>query len=351
MQSTVDRTSTDLGMAGGLLDVAVMATVKRPEGEGLTACDSAAFAALWRETARKVTLFLRRMGASPEVAEDLVQDVAVRLLRTGLHFAEPKELLKWSYVVARHLYIDHVRRPGPLPCELAELPEPLAPTDVVRTVEARLALAQVGRVLRTMSDADQQALLQLVRDDPDAAPTSRRESTRLAVQRHRARTRLQHLIASTAALIGVLGAQLRRLGGHATVAAAYVVPLLMVALVPLPQKGQNPVPLGAHHAVDQITSDTAVRRQGAVSSSTRPNLVRVAAPPATGALAETSHEDAKVQTPVPGLAVRSGTTSNPDHHLVCVGIGDGLPDVCVNQLSRSGPAGLGSLIGGAAPLG
>lgn len=349
MHSTVDRTNAELDMAGGLLDVAVMATVQRSEREGLTASDTAEFAALWRETARKVTLFLRRMGASPEVAEDLVQDVAVRLLRACPHFTEPKELLKWSYVVARNLYVDHVRRPGPLACEPAELPEMLAYADVARTVEARLALAQVGRLLRTMSDSDQQALLQLVQDEPAMAPASRRESTRLAVQRHRARTRLQHLIAATAALLGFLWATFRRLGAPTTVAAAYVVPLLVVAMVPLQRQGQSQMPLFAQHAVVQTTSAASVGQQDGGSATAHEGLSRVAAPLMTAAVADTSHEDAKVETPVPGLRVRSGTTPNPDHHLVCVGIGVGLHDLCVDQPAQTSSATLSPQIVAVAP--
>lgn len=328
MHSTMDRTITD--MAGGLLDVGLVSSAQRQEREGLTASDSPEFAVLWREVAHRVTLFLRRLGASRELADDLVQDVAVRLLRSDLKFAEGPELLKWSYVVARNLYIDHLRRPESLGCDPAELPETAAQVDVVRTVEARLALAHVGRLLRAMNESDRDALLRIVQDEPEVTPHSRRESTRLAVQRHRARNRLQDLIAATAALLGVLWAQFRRFGGSATVAAAYAAPLLVLAMLPLYEGEGGQPDLLAQPVVVQTTTAPSVGREDVVPAE-RLWVHRAAVRPETARAAETSREDVKVVTPVPGVRVRSGTTPNPNHHLVCVGIGFGLDDVCVTQ--------------------
>ena len=303
---------------------------QRPGGPGLTASNSPDFANVWRDTSRRVTGFLRRMGASRELADDLVQDVALRMLRADVTFAEPEDLRKWSYVVARRLYVDHARRPRPVTCDPRELPDEVSSTDVLRTVESRQALVQAARLLRTMSEADQEALRVLIQDEPGPAPSSRRESTRLAVQRHRARNRLEQLIAATAALLGVLVARLRRIGTSAMTTAASAIPLFAMALVPLHESAASPTPLPAQAVV--ITS-APTAQEGSARLATKERTLQGPTPAhaRTQRDATTAHEDTRVDTPVPGLRARSGTTSNPDNHLACLGVGVGLDDLCVDR--------------------
>lgn len=326
MQSTVDRTDAD--MTGGLPGSRVNCPDQRSGGIGLTT-DSAEFPDLWRATARKVALFLRRSGASCELADDLVQDVAVRLLRSEVNLYTAPELLRWSYVVARRLHIDHLRRSDALACDPAALPHTAADTDVARTVEARLDLAHVGRLLSSMTTADRESLLQLVQDEAEAPPQSRRESTRLAVQRHRARHRLQKLIAATAALISWIVARLQRVGASASVAAALVLPMLV--LVPLPHGdggGHMPAIRPQPVLVDLITAKMS-RPRAASLGATSPRPPATHRPSATR-VATQSRADLRLETPVPNLRARTGTTPNAEHHLLCAGIGAPADDVCVD---------------------
>ena len=53
--------------------------------------------------------FLRRMGASTEVAEELVQETFVRLVRHAPRLADDTRVGAWLYTVARNLWISHRR--------------------------------------------------------------------------------------------------------------------------------------------------------------------------------------------------------------------------------------------------
>jgi RNA polymerase sigma-70 factor (ECF subfamily) len=53
--------------------------------------------------------YLRRLGASPEVAEELVQEAFVRLVRTAPRLAEDTRLGAWLYTVTRNLWVSHRR--------------------------------------------------------------------------------------------------------------------------------------------------------------------------------------------------------------------------------------------------
>jgi len=71
--------------------------------------DDAAFGEVYGLMGPKLIRFFLRQGASQELAEDLLQDVAVRLYRARGNFQPGASAMAWAYGVSRNAYIDHAR--------------------------------------------------------------------------------------------------------------------------------------------------------------------------------------------------------------------------------------------------
>lgn len=71
--------------------------------------DDAAFSEVYQLMGPKLIAFFLRQGTSREVAEDLLQDVAIRLYRARGSFQRGASAMAWAYGVARNAHIDHVR--------------------------------------------------------------------------------------------------------------------------------------------------------------------------------------------------------------------------------------------------
>lgn len=96
--------------------------------------------------------YLRRMGASPEVAEELVQETFVRLVRAAPRLADDTRLGAWLYTVAHNLWRSHRRWAwvdGTRLLELAGRPRggPASPAELFAADETRARLeAAVARL-------------------------------------------------------------------------------------------------------------------------------------------------------------------------------------------------------------
>lgn len=53
--------------------------------------------------------YLRRLGASPEVAEELVQETFVRLVRAAPRLKDDTRIGAWLFTVTRNLWVSHRR--------------------------------------------------------------------------------------------------------------------------------------------------------------------------------------------------------------------------------------------------
>ncbi|WP_234172320.1 sigma-70 family RNA polymerase sigma factor [Ruegeria pomeroyi] len=88
--------------------------------------DRAAFADLFDHLAPRLKGFVMRSGASPALAEEIVQDVMLTIWRKAAQFDPRKaQASAWIYQIARNRHIDIVRKEQrPIPDELGEAPEP-----------------------------------------------------------------------------------------------------------------------------------------------------------------------------------------------------------------------------------
>lgn len=89
----------------------------------------------WQASQDELRGFLRRRlrgSDAPSVADDLLHEVFLRLMRQGGNFCAVDNARAWLFQVARNLLIDHQRSQRPtseLPRELAYEPDNPAPVD------------------------------------------------------------------------------------------------------------------------------------------------------------------------------------------------------------------------------
>lgn len=125
-----DRSNGE-GPSGSVSDVEAMRRVRDGEVDGLEVIFE-------RHSAKLYAYCLRRLG-DPAAAEDVVQDVFVRVLKYRESFRDGGSVLPWLFTTARNACWDHLRKrgreeptdeirevsPGPLPLREAEKREEL----------------------------------------------------------------------------------------------------------------------------------------------------------------------------------------------------------------------------------
>jgi RNA polymerase sigma-70 factor (ECF subfamily) len=72
--------------------------------------DRAAFATLVKKHKTTLYNFILRQVRSASAAEDLVQDVFVRIVQNASDFKHEARFTTWAYTIARNLCIDHLRK-------------------------------------------------------------------------------------------------------------------------------------------------------------------------------------------------------------------------------------------------
>ncbi len=72
--------------------------------------DRSAFAGLVRRHKTPIFNFILRLVRSPNAAEDLVQDVFVKVVQSAGDFKHESKFSTWTYSIARNLCIDYLRK-------------------------------------------------------------------------------------------------------------------------------------------------------------------------------------------------------------------------------------------------
>jgi DNA-directed RNA polymerase specialized sigma24 family protein len=168
-------------------------------------------------------------GLDRSQAEDLVQDVGVRAMQSGVTFHDLDDFLCWAKPVVRNLHVDLLRS-SKFSVSAAEVPdrESGAP-GVEHVVERRLALQTVLHHLGAMPPGERDAIVAAASDVPDEADA--RPGT-LAVRRHRARAHLKKLCGGVLGLGGVATLARRlRVAGVASTPAAFAALVAVPAVV------------------------------------------------------------------------------------------------------------------------
>lgn len=76
---------------------------------------------IWAEFAAKLGEFIRARVSDPATAEDILQDVFVKIQQRSGQLQDPAKLQSWIYFIARNAVIDHYRSRK----ETVEVPETL----------------------------------------------------------------------------------------------------------------------------------------------------------------------------------------------------------------------------------
>ncbi len=109
--------------------------------------DTAAFEELYRRHVRSALLVARRNGASPQLAEEVVQEAFISLWRrAGSYRSERGSINAWLATIVRNRLTDAWRRAAARPVQVAEdhAPEPaVADHDVVERIAVREELAEL----------------------------------------------------------------------------------------------------------------------------------------------------------------------------------------------------------------
>ena len=80
---------------------------------------------IWNEFAEKLRLFIQKRVSNPAEAEDILQDVFLKIGTRLSQLEDTAKLQGWLYLIARNTVIDHYRKQR----ETVELPETLAVED------------------------------------------------------------------------------------------------------------------------------------------------------------------------------------------------------------------------------
>ncbi|HVE95203.1 MAG TPA: sigma-70 family RNA polymerase sigma factor [Acidimicrobiales bacterium] len=174
-----------------------------------TATPGFALDLVWDEVARRLHAMLAHRGVRREIAEDVVQETAVRIIEREVPFVDADDLFRWTAVVAWRLVIDAARRDG----RLCDLPREITSNeDVASEAVGRWWLGAVRRGLQQLSPDERAAILDT------GVHADRKTAVRTAVRRHRARARLLTLAESLGVCIALVvrSASLRSRRGAAT---------------------------------------------------------------------------------------------------------------------------------------
>jgi RNA polymerase sigma-70 factor (ECF subfamily) len=79
---------------------------------------------LWRNTSDQLLAFIRSRISDPIQAEDILQDIFLKMYERVHTLRDNQKLESWMYQIARNAIIDHYRTHKPLETLIEEIPNP-----------------------------------------------------------------------------------------------------------------------------------------------------------------------------------------------------------------------------------
>ena len=177
---------------------------------------------VWPSVSVRLATMLRRRGVGRHDADEAIQETAARAISTGVEFVDGDDLFRWASVVSWRVAVDARRRCTRI--SDGELPDRADHVDVQQAAEHRIVLSAVTTRFKDLSERDRAVLLASFDEQP---VPSRSEAVRLAVARHRARSRLRGLLDGLAAPVAAFAARRWRWrSAHVEALAASAAPAL-----------------------------------------------------------------------------------------------------------------------------
>jgi RNA polymerase sigma-70 factor (ECF subfamily) len=121
--------------------------------------DAGAFETLYRRHRGALYRFVLRSLKQRSSAEELFQEVWMRVIESRSRYAAQARFTTWLYTIAHNLLVDHWRRKGLTLVQLDEEPAMPAPDDPARQAEARESLARLLRAIEALPAAQREAFL------------------------------------------------------------------------------------------------------------------------------------------------------------------------------------------------
>ena len=121
--------------------------------------DAGAFETLYRRHRGGLYRFVLRALKQRAVAEELFQEVWIRVIEARSRYAPQARFTTWLYTIAHNLLVDHWRRKGLSLVQLDEEPAIAAADNPARQAEARESLARLMHALEALPAAQREAFL------------------------------------------------------------------------------------------------------------------------------------------------------------------------------------------------
>lgn len=110
---------------------------------------------IWNEFAAKLGQFIAARVADPATAEDILQDVFVKIQRRLGQLQDPAKLQGWLYLVARNAIIDHHRTRK----DTTEVPDSLPAEPPVEEAEVEELKVAFRKLVYSLPEAYRDALV------------------------------------------------------------------------------------------------------------------------------------------------------------------------------------------------
>ena len=121
--------------------------------------DAGAFETLYRRHRGALYRFVLRALKQSALAEELFQEVWIRVIEARSRYAPQARFTTWLYTIAHNLLVDHWRRKGLSLVQLDEEAAIAAADNPARQAEARQSLARLMHALESLPAAQREAFL------------------------------------------------------------------------------------------------------------------------------------------------------------------------------------------------
>lgn len=161
--------------------------------------DAGAFEALYRKHRGPLYRFVLRSVKGAGVAEELFQDVWMRVIEARSRYSPKARFTTWLYTIAHNRLVDHWRTKGlalvSLDEEGSDAPEPAAPpsSEPHRIAEARETLDRLAEAIAALPLAQREAFLLHHEGELTAAEIAEATGTNLEAAKSRLRYAMNKL--------------------------------------------------------------------------------------------------------------------------------------------------------------
>ena len=121
--------------------------------------DAAAFETLYKRHRGRLYRFVVRSIKSRATAEELFQEIWMRVIEARASYAPKARFTTWLYTIAHNRMVDHWRRGGLTVVSLDSEDVPGGAADPARHAEARQALARFAAALEALPPAQREVFL------------------------------------------------------------------------------------------------------------------------------------------------------------------------------------------------